>query len=447
MRWSAARVLLSVVFVAFVRLAAAWQVAPFDGRAFHVAFDAERNVIAAGWNSHSGEFGRLVVMKLSPRGHILWDATLPDDLTTPPRSLALDRAGNVYVAGAVGGQDADDFGAFAVIKIDALSGVEVWWWTTSPLDGLALHVVVDGFGDVFSAGYYQTLDLAGEVFVGVGLCIKLSGATGAELWRVERPDGKIRSVAMRGDADVITVEDDAVRLRSGATGVPVWQTVGPLPGGRVEVDGAGDAIVSAADRITKVAGESGAVRWQTVVVGFDDGLHPLRAVTTDGFGDVVAAGTVDAGRDGDFGDFAVVKLAAGDNRERWRQVVVGEGWGAARSVAVDPAGDVVVSGDLGSHPQPPHFNLVKLAGLSGDVVWQRTARGKLRNAGVGDAVAVDGNGSLAATGTLNRRVRLPGRDDFRPSFAVVRLTPGGRGLVPLPVRWNPLVPTHDHFVW
>lgn len=409
--------LLALVLLTVAASADAWVTVldrpTVDTGASLVASDARGNIVVAGRSDLSGDQGQLTVTKLSSNGPVEWATKVPDVLTLDPRSLALDPAGNAYVAGAVGGDDEDSFGPFTVLRFDAATGVERWRWTPHPHEGRADRVAVDPAGDLLAAGHYQIPD-AGGGDLGIGLCVKLAADTGRERWRAERIDGASRGVAVRPDGDVITLDTDAVRRLRGATGAVVWSTAAAIAGDRVEVDAAGDAVVAGTHQVTKVSGEDGGIVWHAEPAGFDD-THPFHDVALDASGDVTLGGSIASA---DAGEFAVVRLAGRTGGERWRQVVPGDGRGAAGAVAVDRAGDVIGVGQLDGYPNGWRFQVLRLDGATGAVAWRR----EHPLPGAASDVVVDATGHAAVVGFL-----LP-REPPIPASIVARLSRGGGGL-------------------
>lgn len=170
-------------------------------------------------------------------------------------------------------------------------------------------------------------------------------------------------------------------------------------------DTAGDVVVGAQVEdagkvnftVAKLSGTTGRERWRHVVHGaappYGDRAY---AVAVDPAGDMVAAGRLtNVTVPGNYGDFAVVKLAGASGEELWRYVEqrAGEVEGEATTVAIDSAGDVVAGGETGITTAPGHssdfVNAVKLAGGDGHLLWQATVDEALR----AQALALDPQGN------------------------------------------------------
>jgi hypothetical protein len=198
-----------------------------------------------------------------------------------------------------------------------------------------------------------------------------------------------------------------------------------LAGGRVINEGAGQDF-----SVVKVAGDSGAVMWRTDVDGDLNDSDELRAIALDAAGDVVAAGnTTRQLIDGlvPDSDFTIIKFAGASGDILWRQDINGTDHfpiDSAEAVAVDRSGDVIAAGRTWNlHGNAPpgsfggrDFTVVKLAGTSGEVVWQRDIDGTHAiPSDAACAVAVDAAGDVAASGTV-RGV------DTDSDFAVVKFS-------------------------
>jgi len=103
-------------------------------------------------------------------------------------------------------------------------------------------------------------------------------------------------------------------------------------------------------------------------------------------------------------DFTVVKLAGAGGGEQWRRVVDGPGhtFDAAVAVAADPKGNVVAAGITEGAAPPRGFTVMKLAGRSGGVRWDRRLEGTahLDRGDAATSVALDRSGHVFATGVL-----------------------------------------------
>ncbi len=153
-----------------------------SGAALSVKVDGAGAVFAAGAVGSTEPGGRFAVVKYSGQGVRQWVFTV-DRPNSLARDLALDASGNAVAAGQLG----NDFGGhdFAVIKLAGSTGADQWTATThgtapSEFSDGALAVAVGPAGDVVAVGQLHNLDTDQAFAV-----IKLSATNGQELWRRE----------------------------------------------------------------------------------------------------------------------------------------------------------------------------------------------------------------------------------------------------------------------
>ena len=356
--------------------------------AWGIVVDAQGSPILLG-----GGGGRLSVAKHSAfTGFQLWRADVMGPDTNygsgnGASAAAVDPWGDVIVAGIlvadVGGQPVcgDEF---AVLKLSGSTGGELWRRTLDR-EGIgcsaARSVAVDESGNVIAAGGFWNAETKSDFTV-----IKLSGSAGSELWRVEidgtaseeRGEGAT-SVLVDPTGDVIaagqltnsgTGSDLLVIRLSGASGAEVWRTEidgsasgrdGAYRGTKVTLDGLGGVIAAGSLRnietdldfgVVKLDWTTGSELWRATVDGGNTSqqFEAALSVTVDGSGDVIAGGFVDNPIQYSNQDSLVVKLSGIDGAELWRSRTHGthydERWAEATSVVVVDSGDVVVAGLL-----------------------------------------------------------------------------------------------------
>ncbi len=360
--------------IAWATEASAWQAtikgnAGGEDRANAVSVDAAGDVIAAGVVRNRASRADFVVVKRARAdGRDLWRAVVNGTANGDDRAnaLAVDQAGDVVAAGVIQSATA----GFAVAKFAGATGVERWRaMLKGSADGFgeALAVAVDRTGDVVAVGRV-TNNVSGIDFV----VVKLSGATGAQIWRRDIDGALSNDVALA-----------------------------------VTVDGSGDVVASGffinpetgADFVVlKLDGANGGEVWRRILNGAASQADLAVALTVDGSGDVIAAGTLANGTpESPRPDFVVVKLARATGAELWRAVFAG---GGARAVAVDEMSDVVAAGVLANASGSSDFAVVKLAGATGAPLWRRVVNEGAGSQGGANAVAVDAAGRVVAAGFL-----------------------------------------------
>ena len=261
----------------------------------------------------------------------------------------------------------------------------------------ARAVAVDARGNIVAAGVTQNSSTSFDFTV-----VKFNGLSGLELWR-QVIDG---AGGDGGHSDL----DDALA---------------------VAVDGAGDVVAagfthntgtSSDFTVVKFAGGSGLELWRQVLNGSANSIDEALAVTVDGAGDVIAAGSFVQSLS-NLGGFTVVKFAGSSGVELWRQVINGQAANSsdwASAVTVDAAGDVVAVGVTQNSPNRNDFTVVKFAGSTGLPLWGKVISGTGVNSdSEALAATVDAAGDVVAAGFIQNST---GHD-----FTVVKLA-GGTGV-------------------
>jgi len=222
-------------------------------------------------------------------------------------------------------------------------------------------------------------------------------------------------------------QDFTVLKVNGSSGAMSWRkvvhgtassTLGSDGANAVAVDAAGDVIAAGnltnADTgsdftVVKFDEASGAEVWRQVVNGTANAFDMASTVAVDAAGDVTAAGFL--GNTGTGSDFTVIKFHGGTGTELWRRSLTeaGNGFDAARAVAVDADGNVIAVGLFAS----AGFTAVKFDGACGSELWRRSIQGTASGVAEAGAVALDGAGNVVAAGALTNAGTLS-------DFAVVK---------------------------
>jgi len=394
-----------------------------------VALDAAGNVVAAGSVRNIGAGARdFAAVKLDAvSGEELWRGLVDGsrNLSTD-RSLAVafDPAGDVIASG-----ETLNIGTrrdFTIVKVAGGNGAKQW---EREIDGSApdsvdrgVAVVVDGAGDVVSAGVTQNVETGPDFTV-----IKLSGVDGKSVWKQSINGtangfdaasaltlGSAGSVIAAGQTEnAITGPDFTVIEFAGADGSEKWRRVingsadGPDIANALAVDVRGDVVAAGTIEnldsrsdflVTKLRGSSGAEIWRQEVSGTAGGIDQALAVAVDSAGGVVAVGSTQNTAPGS--DFTVIKFEGSSGTELWRAAIKGtaDGFDSARAVVVDAAGDVLAAGGISNAKTILDFVVVKLAGASGAELW-RTVYDGGGDQDLAVAVGLDRSGDPIATGT------------------------------------------------
>ena len=366
---------------------------------------------------------RVVCLALSLRASAAaaWLVSFHDGYAS---SVAVDSTGGVVVGAAIQSMTVRNQYDGLVIKLSAVSGLEIWRRTVA--NGTIGNLVVDSHGDVIAAGRS----------VGASV-LKLSGVTGSETWRYVLPDAEFSAVAVDAHGDVVAVgtiigripvlsSAFVVVMLDGADGSERWRRQLPPSSEQpsdgafgVAVDVAGDVVACGATKpaarrptaftVLKLSGRTGDVVWRRAMRGTGRGNDSCGALAIDRSGHVVAVGrTVNAETEN---SFTMVKLDGANGRGIWRRIVVGSTHrqrARARVVAITPNGDVIAAGSISNRQSGVDVAVVKVAGATGLLRWRRMIHGRTHESlrdppfpgeGVWD-LAVDSQGDVVAAGAI-----------------------------------------------
>ncbi len=371
-----------------------------------------------------------VTMKFAPNGSLLWRSTYngPGNGFDAASTLVLDDADGVIVTGSSLG--ADGSYDYATVKYSATDGGQLWAARyDGPANGyaMAIAMAVDAFGDVAVLG--QATGEDGSIDYAI---VKYSGANGNELWVASHggaAKGEDYPTAVVFDSSGDVVATGSTQYTSGAGyAIPAYTTLkyagangamlwlahyaGPEHGGDyavdVALDDADNVVVTgysfgdnSADYLTvKYSGADGAQLWDARYNGPSNGRDNATDVAIDGAGDVVVTGFSPSGQ---FNDFATVKYSGANGAQLWavRYASPENRNEAATALVLDEAGDVVVTGmataDSGGIGNID-FTTVKYAGSSGGLLWEHRYDGGASGWDRGQAVALAPDGSLRIAG-------------------------------------------------
>ncbi|MEW6755050.1 MAG: SBBP repeat-containing protein, partial [Candidatus Latescibacterota bacterium] len=337
-----------------------------EDEAVAVATDADGNVYVTGFSTGDGTGSDFATLRYSASGDLQWvrryDGLLRDnDL---PYAMAMDSAGNLYVAGESGGLTS--FSDFLTIKYSP-DGQERWVRRDS-----CLAIATDRANAV-------ALDRsAARVFV-----------TGTSVGNQTGPDY-------------------CTSCYEASTGDVVWQQRynGPLNGGdearAIAVDDQGNAYVTGyandgpstpSDYATLQYDPTGALRWVRTYNGTGNGDDAGEAMGVDSRGRVYVTGT----SFGDTTDFDAATVAYdADGSLLWERRYNGEGNAndAPYALALDAAGNVYTTGVGGDYAVSRATTVAYTP--EGTRLW--VARSEM--AAVGRDIGLDAAGSVYVTGNL-----------------------------------------------
>ncbi len=359
-----------------------------------VVVDAAGDVIVGGSLQDFANPRTLTVLKLSGNdGTEIWrtSISIPLNPFVPVGALALDGDGDVFTVGTAVNQ-INGSGDFAVYKLSGADGTEQWRYTldgTASLGDGAVDVAVDAAGNVAAGGLVTNAGTGADFGI-----VELAGATGAEIWRSSLNNfgsggDQLRALALDGAGNVLatgsmvsaTTQDDiAIVKLSGSTGAELWRRL--VDGSQKDFDSASSIAVDSNDdvvaagvtltpheddfTVAKVRGTTGSVRWLRKIDGGAGESDTATAVTVDSHDNVIAVGGLSIAGAGQ--EFTVISFRPGGST-RWTRTIAGTtpaGFDIATCVAVDAADDVAAGGLTENVGTGVDFTVVGLDGNDGD---------------------------------------------------------------------------------
>ncbi|MDF7812048.1 SBBP repeat-containing protein [Hymenobacter sp. YC55] len=347
--------------------------------------------------------------------------TTPDNSYDVATGTAVDAVGNVYVTG-YSFQDASNHVSYDYLTIKySAEGAKRWearYSGSANGDEVAKAIAVDTAGNVYVTGssYNGTnYDYA---------TVKYDGASGQQLWAARydgaaNSDDLATSLAVDAAGNVLvtgasyngpTTSYDYVTVKYSSVGAQLWTTRYSGSGASDElpttlaVDTSGNVYVTGnayagnqGDYLTlKYSTAGGQPLWVARYNGPASGYDLVRDLAVDAAGNVVVTGTSD---NGSSYDYATVRYSS-SGQQLWaaRYNGAGNSYDEATGVAVDAAGNVAVTGfaDVGGG----NWDYVTLMyeAASGQPLWQARYNGSDSSYEEAKDVVVDAAGNVAVTG-------------------------------------------------
>ncbi len=438
-----------------------WVAIHTDATARAMALDTAGNVYVLGEES----LGTYVTVKYDEDGNELWSDRYvwPDaySVSTKPKAIAVDGAGNVHVTGNVARYDYshDDY-YIGTIKYDS-EGNKLWAVEYSGSsyyeNDQAVSLALDGSGNIYIAGSgvrYQNLNDTGTYNGHASshfLLIKYS--PGGTLLAENNYNGtasgwdRASGIGMDAAGNVYVagtsmgagldhLEDFAV-VKYDSDGNELWVTRYQGQGNGVESldrvssaqsDGAGNVLVTGSwaghGFVTMKHAPSGALLWEAHYQGSVDEHHPNSELAVDASGNAyVAFSTCGTGPGY---DYVTIKYDTDGNEQwvaRFDEASDQDDWISA--LAVDSSSNVYVTGKSDYHPD---YDLKEFATVKydpdGNELWEARYRSPLGASFTGaTALALDGAGNAYVTGTSYAGNTGTGRD-----YATIKYDTSGNEL-------------------
>jgi uncharacterized delta-60 repeat protein len=384
-----------------------------------VAVDSDGNIIVAA--SSDGALSGLdfVTIKYSSAGVPLWTNRYngPGNYRDQATDMALDSSGNVFVTGSSTGIGTDD----DILTI-AYSSAGVPLWTNR----------YNGLGNGYDSSWDLTLDANGNVYIAGDVystssdydytVIKYSNS-GATLW-VNQYNGPANSydstyalaVSSNGNVYVTGLSDgggfnyDYATVAYSSTGVALWTNRYDGPANDTDeayamaVDGSDNVYVTGTSDVGGVANRdyatikyssTGVALWTNYYNGPGNGSDFGNAITVAANGNVLVTGSSYSAIS--YNDYATVALS-GAGMVLWvnRYTGPGNSYDQGNAVAVDPSGNVLVTG-YSSSSGSQDWATLKYSG-AGTALWTNRYNGPGNSYDIANAVAVGASGQIYVTG-------------------------------------------------
>ncbi len=380
-----------------------------DDAATALVVDNNGNVIVTG-TSHNGTNDDFYTAKYSTSGVLLWEKHYngPSNYTDSAKAMAVDSAGNVMVTGV---SDSADFGhAIYTAKYANANGALLWEHRSASPDGddSVTAIAVDGNGNVIVTGSSQYAFYTA----------KHAAIDGAQLWEHQGPGRELASanaVVVDPSGDVVVtgyVMNDENRSSAytakyaAEDGALLWEIfVGSSSRAQsLAVDSSGDVVVAgyyyAGLMTAKYSATNGALLWEKFYSYPLGGLQAANAVALDANGNVLMTGRSGNGTND---DYYTAKYAAADGSLVWDKRYNGpaDGNDVANAVAVDAAGDVIVTGTSHNGTNDDYYT-ARYGSTDGALLWEERYNGPANgNDVVGSrrSLALGLNGMIAITGS------------------------------------------------
>jgi len=342
---------------------------PFDGDDITTALavDAAGNVYVAGLSVSAGTAYDYLIIKYSMDGDIHWVARYdgPDHGDEYLSALTIDGAGNIYVTGTSGAYPKGDY---VTIKYNA-AGKQQWvarYDGPSHAHDFPIALAVDKNGNVYVTGTSYQL---GQDYATVKY-----NAAGIEQWAARHSGG-----ADSNDyAEAIAVDDS----------------------GNVYVTGSGSLSISSySDYVTIKYNASGTTQWLARYDGPADDHDGARAIAVDVAGNIYVTG--ESWAPGNFADYATIKYNT-NGVQQWVDRYNGptSDFDVANAIRLDAAGNVCVTGgsrSAGSRYAQDDYATIKYS-PSGVRQWIARYNAPANGYDQAGGLAVDAAGHVYVTG-------------------------------------------------
>ena len=392
--------------------------------AFSVAVDGQGNVYVTGNSPGATSANDIATIKYNRAGRRQWLRRYNgpgngDDGTNGTNAIAIDASGNVYVTGWSLGLESTDF---VTIKYDA-DGIQQWARRyDGPGNGYdaPYGVALDGSGNVYVAGVSAGTENTGDDYT----TIKYD-PSGQQQW-VKRYNGPGNgydvaqaltvdasgnayvtgySTGVNGLGDCATIKFDpnggrlwTKRYNGDADGSDYGTSIAVDPAGNVYVTGGSTGSTTNVDYVTIKYNSAGRARWASRYSSAGSNWDEGRSVAVDGAGSVYVTGVLAFSEGGTSDDFGTIKYNS-SGVEQWVQTYDGPAHIAdeAFSIAVDADGSSYVVGYGNGLTSGADLTTIKYD-TGGVQQWVEAYNGPANSTDTGFDIRLDAQGNVYVSG-------------------------------------------------
>ncbi|QIL77653.1 PQQ-binding-like beta-propeller repeat protein [Hymenobacter sp. HDW8] len=354
----------------------------YDERPKKMVVDAAGNVYVTGTYATTGtSLGYLTVKYDGATGETLWVVRRSGGT---PVGLALDGAGHVVVTGSYYSGSLESTN-WATVKYDGATGQQLWerqYNGPGSLVDNAVALAVDASNNVVVTGTIGTPSISTDF-----MTLKYDGATGQQLWATAYNSAASRedratavaldalgNVFVTGSTDVEQSRDIVTVKYEAATGQQVWTVRYGGPAQKSDepaalaIDGAGNVIVAGESQEAQLSTSALVLKYTPTGEPLWEGRYTrptnpsssgvfdgAEALALDAAGNVYIVGTSITNIVLNPADYRTIKFAATTGEQLWNAAYDGPAPvpgtstdQAAPSIAVDKAGNVLVTGNTSS---------------------------------------------------------------------------------------------------
>jgi hypothetical protein len=380
--------------------------------AFAIVADGGGNVFVTGSSGGSAGLAEYATIKYSEAGVALWTNRYhgPGTGSDGASAMAVDRNGDVIVTGYSSGSGSSS--DYATIKYSG-AGVPLWTnrYTSLGDSARATAVAADTNGNVFVTGYSYFSGLATIKYSSAGVALwtnrYIGPAGGNDYASGIAVDGN-GNAFVTGSSTGIGSGDDVVTLAYSNGGAPWWTNRyngagnGDDEGNAIALDASGNVFVTGGAIVggltafvTFKYSNAGIPLWTNYYSGAGNSPYGGASdIAVDGAGNVVITGT--SVGSGTYQDFATIKYSNA-GVPLWTNRYNRMYDDAAIAIATDRSGNVFVTG----YTTDDSFRFDRLTigySSAGAPLWTNRYNGPGNNDDSGNALTVDANGNLFVTG-------------------------------------------------